>query len=129
MSTIYGKAAVLAANELKKNPEANPREVWKKSVSKFSKSESSINKGCPRTTFLTLCDLGLIDNNLKGDTIRRSKNVGHTINMVNYIKSKNGLVSSKEEIWDAIQEPESKLNSNEQHSVVFALLESNLLKF
>lgn len=59
---IYGKAAIIAAKELQINKNAHPREVWKKSVSNFTNKKSSIEKGCPQTTFLILCKEGFIKN-------------------------------------------------------------------
>jgi hypothetical protein len=102
------------------------RESWFLAAAEFFDSESSQNKGCPRSTFLGLCEEGSIKGISKGQYESNStKNKSHAIEAVKYLKENNTEVISTKELW-------SKLNignksHNSQMDVVLALWHKSLI--
>lgn len=59
----YSKAALEAVRLFTKDIAKNPRDAWEKSTTEiFGKGTSSQKKGCPRGSFLGLCQEGLVKN-------------------------------------------------------------------
>jgi len=122
MNTIYGKAAVEAAKQLQENENITPEVAWNNAVSKFTSATHSINKDCPKTTFLALCDLNGLHLNLLKTSIRKTKNHNYTAIMLNYISKKDGKIETKIELWNEVQKiTEKKIKSNSPDTVVFSL--------
>lgn len=127
---IYGKAAIIAAKELQINKNANPRDIWKKSVAKFTDKKSSIDKGCPQTTFLYLCNEGHIKGVVKNCEIAiSSKNCDYTKQMIENIRKNDGIIETKKELWEIVEHAEKAKFENGQSSIVFALLKNDLLTY
>jgi hypothetical protein len=114
----YGLTAIKALEIYK--VEESLRESWFSAAVELFDSESSQNKGCPRSTFLVLCEDGLIKNISNGDYESNStKNKYHVIEAVAFLKENNVESISTKELW-------SKLNignksHNSQMDVVLAL--------
>ena len=102
------------------------RESWFSAAAEFFESESSQNKGCPRSTFLGLCEEGFIKGISKGEYSSNStKNKNHAIEAVIYLKENKITSISTKELW-------SKLNingksHNSQMDVVLALWYKGLI--
>ena len=105
----YGLTAIKALEIYK--AEKSLRESWFSATVELFDSESSQNKGCPRSTFLGLCEEGLIKGISKGEYESNStKNKTHAINAVTYLKENNVESISTKELW-------SKLNvGNKSHN-------------
>ena len=54
----YGKAAVDAVGLIQAG--VPPTEAWIQAISRYTESEHSRNKGCPRNAFLGLCAAGMV---------------------------------------------------------------------
>ena len=68
MSNKYGKAAVDAVRLIQKDPSIDPLSAWQSALANYFPSESeSWKKGCPRNTFLGLCEEGRIVGVPKGN--------------------------------------------------------------
>jgi len=69
----YGQTAVLATEFFCAEKTVSPPEAWKDAAkSVFADSISSQVKGCPRSTYLGLCEAGLVQGvpaGVKGEVI------------------------------------------------------------
>jgi hypothetical protein len=75
----YADIAVKAAIKLHSRRSISPREAWDDAAAEvFPASASMQSKGCPRTTFLTLCARGAIKDLLPIGEVGTSENVRHT---------------------------------------------------
>lgn len=128
MSTIYGETAIEAFQLLKKDKSLSPREAWDKAVSKKTNSKNAQIKTCPRTTFLTVCDLGKHNLKIPKTTVKQTKNYEYTKIMLEYVYEKNSLIESKKELWETVQQKiGKKLESNGQADIIFALVRKSYL--
>jgi hypothetical protein len=120
----YGLTAIKALEIY--TVEESLRKSWFSAAVELFDSESSQNKGCPRSTFLGLCEEGLIKNISKGNYESNStKNKTHAIDAVTYLKENKIKSISTKELW-------SKLNingkfHNSQMDVVLALWCNSLI--
>jgi hypothetical protein len=121
----YGLAAKEAAQQ-----GGDPFESWNVAVNDIFDSESSINKGCPKNTFLGLCEDGLVKGIKPGSYFKRKKpniNKQYAITAVGLLSSDSNL--PKNELWYKVK---SKLNlgekrHNSQMDAVFALWSEGLI--
>jgi hypothetical protein len=125
----YGQAAVAATKLLVKGDKQSPVDAWSKAVNRiFPDSESSRNKGCPRATYLGLCEEGLVKGvpasnyNKQGE----NKNKRYGINAVLLLRANPNLTNDKSLLWEMV--PDTPKTHNEQMDVVCALWEANLIK-
>ncbi|WP_308992758.1 hypothetical protein QLS71_016155 [Mariniflexile litorale] len=116
----YGTAAINAAIEDK-----NPIESWKIAVKDFD-SESAKVKGCPKNTFLGLCEDGLIKGIPKGNYTKSIKNKEYAINATKIIKNNPNKSFSPKELWEKLDLGDKRHNA--QMDVVLALWEHGLIK-
>ena len=120
----YGLTAIKALKVYK--AEESLRESWFLATVAYFNSESSQNKSCPRSTFLGLCEEGLIKDISKGEYNSNSTiNKNHAIEAVTYLKENKVESISTKELW-------SKLNignksHNSQMDVVLALWYTDLI--
>jgi hypothetical protein len=116
----YGLTAIKALDFYKIEDSNSLKESWLKAAAELFDSQSSQNKGCPRSTFLSICEEGLIKGISKGAYESNStKNKTHAIEAVAYLKENKVESISAKELW-------SKLNignksHNSQMDVVLAL--------
>ena len=120
----YGLTAIKALEIYK--VEESLRESWFSATVELFDSESSQNKGCPRSTFLGLCEEGLIKGISKGEYESNStKNKTHAINAVTYLKENNVESISTKELWSKLNVGNKSHNS--QMDVVLALWYNDLI--
>lgn len=62
----YGETALLAVKLIESNQAANPQDAWKKASTEIFGPKTSKNKDCPRSTFLGLCEEGLVRGITRG---------------------------------------------------------------
>ncbi|MCG8618297.1 MAG: hypothetical protein MI802_18940 [Desulfobacterales bacterium] len=120
----YGDAAVKAVCLLEKDSKLNPEGAWKNAMKEVSDSESSINKGCPKTTFLSLCQEGFIKNvhcNEKKYTYSNS-NYRYTMNAVKMLLADEKYLENRPELWQLATAPDIIFN-NGQMDVLITLWE------
>ena len=118
----YGDVAIKAASLVDKEW-FTPREAWNKAASEvFENSPSSAQKGCPRTAFLSLCELGLVKGVAKGFYVKSNSNKEYTISA--YHKLLNSREKfSRSELWKTV----SDKTHNSQIDVLFGLYIQGLL--
>jgi hypothetical protein len=122
----FGITAVEAV-ELYKNGGANaPAKAWGKSVQKNVHSESTQEKGCPRNTFLGLCEEGLVCGIPKGNYTDSIDNKSYGIRAVACLKKNPLLANSPMKLWEAIGNADKC--HNQQMDVVTALWNEVVIK-
>ena len=106
----------------------NPIESWQIVVNDIFDSESAKTKGCPKNTFLGLCEAGLVKGIPKGNYTNSKLNKEYGITAVTILKT-TGIITKKE-LWQLVKKElliEKKAH-NSQMDVVIALWENGLIK-
>jgi hypothetical protein len=119
----FGYVAI-QAHELCKNG-INPREAWDKACKKLGFSETMQKKGCPKSTFLGLCEEGLVKDIPKGSYTRSKKNKQYGLKAIDSLIKNYNLARLPEKLWEAIGSPCKTYN--QQMHVVIALWKNNLI--
>lgn len=120
----YGETALKTLKDYKTGNALRP--LWNSATKDLFDSESSQDKGCPRSTFLGLCEEGLVKGVAKGNYESNATiNKNHAIGAVEFLKEHNIETISSKELW-------SKLNiagksHNSQMDVVLALWYEKLI--
>lgn len=124
----YGKAA-LKAVELYANRQAtSPEDAWSEATAKiFDRGTSSQKKGCPRETFLGLCQKGLIKGIPRGSYTRSKKNMQYGVDAVDILKRNPSLAADPKTLWKQVLRGKSKI-PNHQMNVVVSLWSKGLIK-
>lgn len=117
----YGIAAIKAAKEGE-----NPIESWENATKVLFKSSDSQKKSCPKSTFLGLCEAGLVKDIPKGNYIKSIKNKEYALKAVEILKQHTETTFSPKELWERLNLGDKKHNS--QMDVVLALWEHGLIK-
>lgn len=125
----YGKAAIKAIQLTTSGFVDSPLYAWEKATSEiFGKGRSSQKKGCPRSTFLGLCEDGLVKGIPTGQYSKSkgSKNKNYALNAVKILKQYPELSNDKNSLW--IKVLKGKLiTHNNQMDVVIALWNEGLI--
>ena len=106
----YGQTAKIATELLINNQTNNPAKAWDiATIQVFPNSISSRKKGCPKNSFLGLCEDGYIVNIMEGNYTRSKKNKDYAIKAISLL-SDNPMLTEKE-LWKlVINEPDKKHN-------------------
>lgn len=124
---LYGRTAVKAA-ELCRKDKVSPVEAWDKAAMEvFPHSVTSRTKGCPKHTFLALCQEGLINEIGEGFYTRSQKNKDYAVKAVEKIKEDRHLIYDFKKLWHEVSE--NKVSHNSQMDVVVALYLEDFLDF
>ena len=125
----YGKAVILAVKLFKKERTLTPKKAWEKAVYEIFETESSRKKGCPKTIFLGLCELGYVEGVERGDYTKSVKNRRYLEEAIEVIKKNRGKCKySKKELWMKVMDNLGmKKSHNQQMDVVLALYHKNML--
>lgn len=129
----YGHVTKDAVDLLTSGKVTDPREAWDTAVKKvFPNSESSVRKGCPRSTFLGLCENGLIVGAATGKYVKaikgKKKNKEYGIRALKLLIPNSELVHEKNRLWIMVLDGEKKQH-NGQMDVVISLWENNLIEW
>ena len=117
----YGEAAVLAVDIIKNGGCNNAKEAWElASTEIFGKGTPSQLKGCPKNTFLGLCEEGLIKGIQPGYYTKSQKNKAYALEAVELLKSNPLLASDAIKLWQLVMNGADK-NYNYQMDVVTML--------
>ena len=124
----YGKASVMALNLLQSNKTISPIEAWEHAIKQiYPDSPSARSKGCPKSTFLGICETGLIDG-IKPDHYTRSiKNKSYALNALALLKTDPSLINDEKLLWQKVINNKEK-KYNQQMDVVIALWTGNFIK-
>ncbi len=121
----YGKTAEMAANLLHTNKVSDPVKAWKIAVAEvFPNSKSSQEKGCPRSTFLGLCEDGYVIGAQPGNYTRSEKNKAYALKAVSLLKNDPELDAKA--LWQLVIDNTDK-QPNSQMDVVTTLWKNKLI--
>jgi hypothetical protein len=126
----FGTVAVETAKRWDQNKPANPDELWRSVCREQELTDSMIKKGCPKNTFLGLCEEGLIKNIPPGKYTESKKNKRYGLAAVKILAKNHSLADNPCTLWDAIRAevPDRCEKCNGQMDVVIALWKENLIK-
>jgi hypothetical protein len=129
----YGKVAIKAVEIFKNRELSSPLRAWEIAADEiFKDKEPSIKKGCPRNTFLGLCEEGHVRDIPPGKYTTSKSNKAYAIATIELLRERDIFKEfSEKEIWQKVL---TKCNTNlgkkhnDQIPVSKALFENKLLK-
>lgn len=122
--TVYGSTA-LKAVELVRMLGIDPGEAWRRAVREITSSAESQKKHCPRSTFLGLCEEGLVQGIPSGRYTASSSNKNYALKAVRTIAGTSIDGLSAIQLWHLVAGDAVK--HNQQMHVVLALFKSGML--
>lgn len=122
----YGQVAELAAQLLAEPNAISPRNAWQSAVARvFPESKSSQAKGCPRDSFLALCEIGVVKNVPPGNYTRSTKNKSYVVRALEALRGDGTL--SGDDLWGIVMDGARK-KPNGQMDVVIMLFRKGLIR-
>lgn len=104
----------------------HPREAWRKAAQQEFIVKSQVNKSCPMSTFLVLCEEGLIREVKKGKYSKRIKeNRETTLKAIEYLKTNPNSNLDYLDLWRKIGQTKSY---DYQMHVILILYKKGLLE-
>jgi hypothetical protein len=123
----YGKAALKAVELYKKGDVKDIVQAWKCAITKFTNSKTSQEKGCPKDTFLGLCEEGFLAPIIPRKKYTDSdKNKIYGLRALEALRKNPELANSPTALWNNIET--SAENEQGQMCVVIALWKEGLIK-
>lgn len=119
---VFGKTAVRAVEMIQSGSVQDPKEAWEKGAMEVSRSESTRNKGCPRDSFLGLCEEGMVKEVPPGTYTRSKKNKQYAVSAVHLLAKPESL-PTKSDLWAKI----SDTAHQGQLDVVYELWQQDLI--
>ena len=126
LMSAYGEAAVRAVEACQVNPVAGPRAAWEDAVQVCLGTESTRKKGCPRSTFLGLCQAGLVKGVPAREYTRSAKNGRYGERAVALLREDASWADRGPDLWRAVMAGEEKA-ANRQMEVVIGLWRAGLI--
>jgi hypothetical protein len=130
--SIYGKAALKAVElykngvELYKNGvEKDPVQAWQSAIAQFTDSPNSRDKASPRSTFLGLCEEGLVSGIPPDKYTKSVKNTAYALRAVAALRNDPALARSSSALWNSIETDAE--NDQGGMGVVIALWNAKLI--
>ena len=123
----YGDAAVHAARACQTQRAVDPVAAWEAAVQIHLRTEEGRKKSCPKSTFLGLCEEGLIKGVPVGNYTRSKDNKAYAIQAVRLLAKQPYLADDSHALWKAIMAGVTK-KSNSQMDVVIALWRDGLVQ-
>ena len=100
-------------------------EIYHSAAKEVFPTKSSQEKGCPKNTFLGLCEEGLVKGIPKGNYTKSVKNKEYALQAIAVLKKDTSTFISPKELWNALNLGDKKHNS--QMDVVLALWDKHLI--
>ena len=123
----YGQTAVQATALVSGGSVQSPTDGWEVAVQRiFPNQEASQKKGCPKNTYLGLCEEGLVKGVPQGDYTRSQDNKRYALEAVQLLRGNSALASDRSLLWKAIMKGENKVE-NYQMDVVLTLWNEGLI--
>ncbi len=121
----YGQAAEIATQLLAKRSAMHPRAAWDSAVARvFPESRSSQTKGCPRSSFLALCEVA---NNVAPGTYTRSeKNKSYVVHALDVLRRTPALSEDEQALWKIVTG--GAVKANHQMEVVTTLFRKGFIR-
>lgn len=123
----YGQAALKAVQLVVSQRATTPGEAWEiATIEIFGAGTSSQAKGCPKNTFLALCETGKVNGVKAGKYTKSDKNKGYAIKALELLYSEPLLQKDPNILWKKILDGTEK-SHNSQMNVVLALWDNGLI--
>lgn len=123
----YGQAAIKATNLMETKRINKPEIAWKiATIEIFGDGTSAQTKGCPRNTFLALCETGKVKGIKSGVFTSSKKNKGYAIKALQLLINDPSLSNDWKILWEKVQNGIEKTH-NSQMDVVIALWIEDLI--
>jgi len=123
----YGIAAVDAVRAYTSGRAGSAPDAWEIAVrSVFPDSPSSQEKGCPKGTFLGLCESGKLAGVPGGEYTRSQKNKLYGLKALEILRHSPSLADDEIELWKRVMAGQSKVH-NSQMDVVVSLWKAGFL--
>ena len=117
----YGEVAILAVELLRTDSSLTPRAAWDKAAEHHLETVALIEKNCPKSTFLSLCQEGFVVGVPAGDYTDARENFGHAMEAVKQLRLEPGLAKrDAAELWQLVLGADKKAHNSQMH-VVLAL--------
>tara|TARA_R110002050_G_scaffold204522_4_gene340196 strand:+ start:124059 stop:124439 length:381 start_codon:yes stop_codon:yes gene_type:complete len=121
--TIYSLIAVKSVTTLEDY--SSPLDAWKAACKKYAASKSAQDKGCPKSTFLGLCEEGYVKGIKKGKYTNSKINKSLGIEALEILMNNRNKEYSRRELWNNINVDKTH---NSQMDVVLALWDNDLIE-
>lgn len=123
----YGLAAVNAVRAYTAGKARSAMDAWDIAVREiFPNSRSSQVKGCPRGTFLGLCESGKVAGIPSGEYTKSQKNKLYGLRALEILRVSPGLADDEPVLWGRVMAGEDKV-PNHQMDVVVSLWKAGLV--
>lgn len=122
----YGSTAVEAAKRCASGAVPDPVTEWSHAVCLFLPTLEGQKKSCPKSTFLGLCEEGLVHGIPWGTYTRSRSNKHYALLAVQLLRRHPNLINDSSALWRAVMAGEEK-RPNGQMDVVIALWKAELL--
>ncbi len=125
------KAVAVHAAQVARDYKVSPVKTWKFFVeNEFPESMHSRDKGCPKSTFLGLCEEGVVAGVPAGSYTNSKDNKRYGLNAVEILKAHPTGKFTSSELWAQVLKLEEDQNKrpNSQMDVVLGLWDANLIK-
>jgi len=120
----YAKVALKTVENYAKTK--NPKLAWEQAARDLIDSKTAQVKGCPKSAFLGLCEMGWVKGIPKGNYTRSKMNKDYAVTAVKILQNNKEHVFDAIELWDlSLTEPKSH---NSQMDVVLALWDGGLIQ-
>ena len=117
----YGQAAIKAVELIDSKHATNPGTAWDMAtIEIFGAGTSGQSKGCPRSTFLALCETGKVKGIESGVYTSARQNKKYAIKALELLFDDPSLSNDPKILWTRIQ-GKIKKSHNSQMDVVLAL--------
>jgi len=121
----YGKIAKEVTKRLKNKENIDIYKTWEEVAKEYFNSESLIKKGCPKNSYIGLCEEGIIKGVKKGKyrKTKNSKNKDYALKAIKILKNNSLLENiSPLELWKKVTiDKDKKISHNQQMNVVLEL--------
>lgn len=126
----YADVAVQAALKLRSGQPISARKAWTDAAcAVFSESPSMQSKGCPRTTFLTLCASGALKGVPALGAIVDSANARHAKDCLALLAQHPDYTAMPpRQLWNIVTRASGKAYNQQMH-VILGLHNAGLLQF
>lgn len=114
--------------QIEQNPSPTPRETWNEAIGKvFRHSPSSRAQGCPRDTFLSSCEMGVVEDVPEGTYTRSEKNEEYVTRALRTLREAPTLVDDRAGLWE-IATDGANIQPNSQMDVLVALRRRGMIR-
>ena len=119
----YGLTAIDAVKLFKKSMCC--KDSWIKAIHEITISKSAQEKGCPKNTFLGLCEEGLVKGIPKGNYTESIKNKDYALEAIKILKASPNKSFTPKELWSKLKLGDKRHNS--QMDVILGLWNEGLI--